>query len=122
MIFGLWKKRPPPLQKSKPIRSRSTARYGGMQERVVQGRLEILLDPVLTRHRSVLEPAKALAELSLVEQERFIATIDRISLKEPELAFHFCMLAVPAISELDATTWEPWMTTSPTTGADPVPS
>jgi len=109
MIFGLWKKRPPPLQKSKPIRSRSTARYGGMQERVVQGRLEILLDPVLTRHRSVLEPAKALAELSLVEQERFIATIDRISLKEPELAFHFCMLAVPAISELDATTWEPWV-------------
>jgi nitric oxide reductase NorD protein len=109
MIFGLWKKRPPPLQKSKPIRSRSTARYGGMQERVVQARLELLVDPVLTRHRSVLEPAKVLAGLSLVEQERFIATVDRISLKEPELAFHFCLLAVPALTELDDTTWEPWV-------------
>jgi nitric oxide reductase NorD protein len=109
MIFGFWKKRPAPLQRSKPLRSRSTVRYGGMQERELQARLELLLDPVLTRHRSVLEPARALAEFSLVEQQRFLASIDRVSLHEPELAFHFCQLAIPALAELDDTAWEPWI-------------
>ena len=80
-----------------------------MQARELQARLELLLDPVLTRHRSVLKPAMALAELSLVEQERFIASVDRISLHEPELAFRFCELAIPALTELDDTAWEPWI-------------
>ena len=80
-----------------------------MQARELQTRLELLLDPVLTRHRSVLEPAMALAELSLVEQERFIASVDRISLHQPELALRFCELAIPALTELDDTAWEPWI-------------
>ena len=109
MIFGLWKKKPGHLQKNGLARARSTARYGGMQVRELQARMELLLDPVLTRHRSVIEPATALAKLSLMEQERFIATVDRISLNEPELAFHFCLLAIPALAELDDTTWEPWV-------------
>ena len=109
MIFGLWKKKPAHLQKNGPTRARSTARYGGMQVRELQARMELLLDPVLTRHRSVIEPATALARLSLVEQERFIASVDRISLNEPELAFHFCLLAIPALAELDDAAWEPWV-------------
>jgi nitric oxide reductase NorD protein len=109
MMFDFWTKKQVALQRSKPLRSRSTVRYGGMQVRELQARLELLLDPVLTRHRSVLKPARALAEFSLVEQERFLASIDRVSLHEPELAFHLCQLAIPALAELDDTTWEPWI-------------
>ena len=80
-----------------------------MQVRELQARLELLVDAVLTRHRSVIEPARALAGFNLVEQERFIASVDLLSLSDPELAFRFCQQAVPALAKLDDTDWEPWV-------------
>lgn len=109
MIFGFWKKQPLRSQQPGLPGSRSTAVFGGMQVRELQARLELLVDPVLNRHRSVIEPARALAEYSLVEQERFIASVDRISLNNPELAFRFCQQAIPALAVLDDAAWEPWI-------------
>ena len=113
MIFEFWKrKRKRESQNSPPPavhRTRSTASFGGMQERVIQARLEILVDAVLTRHRSVIEPARALSKFSLIEQERFLSSVDHISLQNQELAFHFCQLAIPALIELSDTLWKPWV-------------
>jgi len=111
MNFGFWKKKPKPKQQAKAARTRSTARYGGMQERVIQARLEIFIDAVLTRKRSVIETARALSKFSLIDQQRFLSSIDRISLISQELAFHFCMLATPALAELSDTAWEHWIDT-----------
>lgn len=109
MIFGFWKKKRLRSRQPRPATSGSSARFGGMQEREIQTRFELLVDTVLNRRRSVIEPARALAEFSLVEQERYIAGVDRISLTDPELAFFFCQRAIPALAELDYGAWEPWI-------------
>lgn len=80
-----------------------------MQVRELQARLELLVDTVLKRQRSVIEPARNLARYNLVEQDRFITSVDRISLANPELAFHFCHQAIPALAVLDDTAWDPWV-------------
>ena len=96
MNFRFWNKtrnNPGHKQPARALRKRSTASYGGMQERVIQAHLEILVDAVLTRKRSVITTARSLAKFSLVDQERFLNSVDQISLINQELAFHFCMLA-----------------------------
>jgi nitric oxide reductase NorD protein len=109
MNFVFWKKKSGPKQQAKTLRTRSTAKYGGMQERVIQARLEIFVDAVLKRKRSVISTARALSEFSLIDQERFLHSVDRISLINQELAFRFCMLATPALAELSDTAWEHWI-------------
>ncbi len=108
-MFGLWKRKPRQSCEATPPKPRSTAKFGGMQERVLQARIELLVDAVMTRHRSVIEPARALTAFSLVEQERFLASVDRISLHDPEFAFRFCHQAIPALAEMDDADWEPWV-------------
>ena len=109
MNFGFWKKKTKDTRQARPLRTRSTASFGGMQERVIQARLEMFVDAVLTRHRSVIEPARALAKFSLVDQQRFLNSVDQISLINQELAYQFCMLATPALSDLTDTAWQDWV-------------
>ena len=111
MIFGFWKRKRKPHNStpSATNRTRSTASFGGMQERVIQARLEILVDAVLTRHRSVIEPARNLSKFSLLDQQRFLASVDRMSLINQELAYRFCMLATQALAELSDAVWEHWI-------------
>ena len=57
----------------------TSAAYGGMGVRQLQLRMELLVDQVLSSHRSVFEPAKQLAGYALVDQERFLNSIEKIS-------------------------------------------
>ena len=109
MNFGFWKKKTKDTRQARPLRTRSTASFGGMQERVIQARLEIFVDAVLTRHRSVIEPARTLSKFSLVDQQRFLSSVDQISLINQELAYQFCMLATPALSDLSDSAWQNWI-------------
>ncbi len=109
MLFGIWKKKPPLKQGATNKLSRSGAHYGGMQVRELQARLEIVLDAVLNRHLSVLVPAQKLAALSLMDQQRFLDSVDRISLINTEYALQFCYEAIPALGVLDEKEWDPWI-------------
>ncbi len=109
MLFGIRKKKPPLKQGSTNKPSRSGTHYGGMQVRELQARLEIILDAVLNRHLSVLVPAQKLAGLSLMDQQRFLDSVDRISLVNTEYALQFCYEAIPALGVLDDNEWDPWI-------------
>ncbi|MEW8298523.1 MAG: hypothetical protein AB2712_06740, partial [Candidatus Thiodiazotropha sp.] len=80
-----------------------------MQERELQLRLELILEDVMNRRRSLLQPARALVGFPLVEQERFIGSVERISLSSAELAYQFCHLATPKLAKLDDAVWPSWV-------------
>lgn len=87
----------------------SSARFGGRGVRELQTKLEIILDHVLRSGRSLLEPSKTLATYNLVEQERFLRTVERISDTSVELAYQFCHYGTPALKLLDEIQWGPWV-------------
>lgn len=109
MVLGLLKKKPRKSRQVIPTRPRTTPRFGGMQERELQLRLELILEDVMNRRRSLLQPARALAGFPLVEQERFIGSVERISLSSAELAYQFCHLATPKLAKLDDAVWPSWV-------------
>lgn len=109
MIFRFWNKKLAPSSPKKLPRPRSTSNFGGMQVRELQARLEIMVDAVLKRQRSVLKPAQALAEFSLMQQTRFLDSLDKISLKNQELAYQFCQLGITPLTEIDDNAWNPWI-------------
>lgn len=109
MIFGLWNKKPSSSARKNLPKPRSTTSFGGMQVRELQARLEIMVDAVLNRQRSVLKPAQKLAKFSLMQQKRFLDSLDKISLCNQELAYQFCHLGIPALAEIDDNAWNPWI-------------
>jgi nitric oxide reductase NorD protein len=87
----------------------SSARFGGRGVRELQTRIEIIVDRVMHSRRSVIEPAKALAQFNLVEQERFLVSVDLIAETSAELAYNFCHFAVPALRLIDEEHWQRWI-------------
>lgn len=108
MKFRFWRN----FQRARaaPTPDRPATTYGGMQERELQARLEIILDAVVTRKRGVLTVARALTAFNLVEQDRFLAATDQLALHSPELAYRFCDSAVTALKLLSDDQWLPWIT------------
>ncbi|MFK7795497.1 MAG: nitric oxide reductase activation protein NorD [Gammaproteobacteria bacterium] len=95
-----------------PVRSgknQNSSSFGGMGERELQLRLELLVDQVLSTTNSVFEPAQALVGASLADQERFIHSVDSISLIDVMLAFNFCHFAPPSLKVIDEEDWESWI-------------
>ncbi|MFK7816860.1 MAG: nitric oxide reductase activation protein NorD [Gammaproteobacteria bacterium] len=86
----------------------TSASYGGMGERELQLRMEILVDQVLSSRRSVFEPAKELAVFAKVDQDRFLNSVDTFCNTSVELAFNFCQFAPHSLQLVDEKNWNDW--------------
>ncbi len=95
-----------------PVRAgknQNSSSFGGMGERELQLRLELLIDQVLSSTNSVFKPAQALVGSSLADQERFLQSVDTLSLTDAMLAFNFCHFAPPSLKVIDEEDWKPWI-------------
>tara|TARA_B110000977_G_scaffold43147_1_gene58468 strand:+ start:78675 stop:80954 length:2280 start_codon:yes stop_codon:yes gene_type:complete len=90
-------------------RNQNGSIYGGMSEREIQLRLELVVEQVLTTARSVFAPAQQLTQFSLADQERFIQSANTVSAIDAELSYHFCHLAPAALMLLDEGDWLDWI-------------
>lgn len=91
-----------PTRKGKNHNSSS---FGGMGERELQLKLELLVEDVLSTTNSVFGPAQALVNISLADQERFLASVSDIANVNVQLAYEFCHHATSGISSLDEEDW-----------------
>ena len=87
----------------------TSASYGGMGVRELQLRMELLVDQVLSSHRSVFEPAKQLAGFAKVDQDRFLESVDKICTTSVELAYNFCQFAPKSLQLVDEENWDKWI-------------
>ena len=96
-----------------PVRTgknQNSSTFGGMGERELQLRMELLVDQMLSTKNSVFEPAQTLVSSSLADQERFLESVDAISKINVELAFYFCQFAPPSLKLIEEDDWSPWIT------------
>ncbi len=75
----------------------------------LQQRLESLVYMVLSFRRNVDIPAEELARHPREAQERFLRSVQYISPQTQELAYNFCMFALPALDLLDESEWNDWV-------------
>lgn len=95
-----------------PVRTgknNNSSSFGGMGERELQLRLELLVEPILSTHHSVFEPAQALVDFSLADQERFLDSVDTIAATSVKLAYNFCHLGPPSLKLIDEEAWPAWI-------------
>ncbi len=95
-----------------PVRTgknNNSSSFGGMGERELQLRLELLVEPILSTHHSVFEPAQALVTSSLADQERFLDSVETIANSSIKLAYNFCHLAPPSLKLIDEEAWPTWI-------------
>ena len=88
----------------------TSASYGGMGVRELQLRMELLVDQVISSHRSVFKSAEQLAEFAKVDQDRFLGSVEKISMTSVELAYNFCHFAPRSLQLVDEAHWEDWIT------------
>lgn len=89
-------------------KNQNSSTFGGMGERELQLRLELLVEDMLSTHNSVFAPAQALVNISLADQERFLETVSNIADINVELAYEFCHNATSSIRLLDEEDWPEW--------------
>ncbi len=87
----------------------TSASYGGMGVRELQLRMELLVDQVISSHRSVFEPAKELAGFAKVDQDRFLNSVEKICSTSVELAYNFCHFAPKSLQIVDEEKWDEWI-------------
>ncbi len=87
----------------------TSASYGGMGERELQIRMELLVDQMLSTQHSVFEPAKQLVGFAKVDQDRFLNSVEKLSHTSVELAFYFCQFAPPSLQLVDEENWDNWV-------------
>lgn len=87
----------------------TSASYGGMGIRELQLRMELLVDQVISSHRSVFEPAEQLARFSKVDQDQFLGSVEKISRTSVELAYNFCHFAPESLRLIDEAHWNDWI-------------
>ncbi len=87
----------------------TSASYGGMGVRELQLRMELLVDRVISSHRSVFEPAKELAGFAKVDQDRFLNSVEKICSTSVELAYNFCHFAPKSLQIVDEEKWDEWI-------------
>ena len=90
-------------------KNQNSSTYGGMGERELQLRMELLVDQVLSSQRSVFKPAQALVDFSLSDQERFLEAIDTLANTSVELAYNFCHFAPPSLRKIELEDWSAWI-------------
>ncbi len=86
----------------------TSATYGGMGVRELQLRMELIVEPILSKQNSVFEPAKELAVFSKVDQDRFLQSVEKISKTDTALAFKFCHFGPLSLQLVDEENWNDW--------------
>lgn len=87
-----------------------SAQVGGMGERELQLRMEMLVGKALeTKSTQVFETSQALAGLSLTEQDRFMQAATRLQQKNEDLAYCFCCHGIHGLKTLRGNEWEKWL-------------
>ncbi len=88
----------------------ASAQVGGMGERELQLRMEMLVDQAL-REKSVevFETSKKLAMLSLTEQNRFMQAVTRLQAQSDHLAYCFCCYGSAGLQALQGNDWGKWL-------------
>lgn len=92
-------------------KNHNSSNFGGMGERELQLKLELLVEDVLSTTNSVFGPAQALVDISLADQERFLASVEQLTKIDAQLAFEFCHHAASSIKLLDEEDWPEWVET-----------
>ena len=88
----------------------ASAQLGGMGERELQLRMEMLVDKALReKSSSVFATSKRLAAFSLHEQERFLNAVARLQKQSDSLAYCLCCHGSPALTALQGNDWEQWL-------------
>lgn len=90
-------------------KNQNSSSYGGMGEREIELRLELIVEPALVKKRSVFRAAQQLAESSLADQERFLDAVEVIAKADVELSYHFCHLGVSSLKLLEEHAWPAWI-------------
>lgn len=67
------------------------------------------VDMVMSIRRSVQTPASELAGMARAEQERFLESLRLINRTSTELAYNFCMFALPGLRRLQPEDWHTWV-------------
>lgn len=90
-------------------KNQNSSTYGGMGERELQLRMELLLQHMIDANHSVFKPAQALVDFSLADQERFLETVDTIANTNIELAYNFCHFAPSGLKKIELEDWPAWI-------------
>ena len=95
MAMGFFKKllshkRESPIIGADKPTLKASAEYGGMGERELQLRLELILDKMATGDPAIYATARGLTAYSLSEQERFLRAAQDWRRQSPEFACQFC--------------------------------
>ena len=103
------KKRESPIIGDDQPKLKASAECGGMGERELQLRLELILDKLAAGEQTIYTAAKELAAYSLSEQTRFLQTIQAWQKQSPPMAYQLCRYGLPAFKQLKAQDWDKWL-------------
>ena len=96
--------------RKRKARAATSVRYGGMGERELQLKMELILENFISdRNYQVFEPAKRLSAFSMSEQERFLKAAERLARRSPNLAHRFCLDGVAALTAMSEDEWDEWL-------------
>ena len=90
-------------------RTSSSTDYGGMGEREIQLRLELLIDLPNKDLSELFQTAKALTGFGMADQLRLLAAAEQLRNISTELAHEFCCKAVVALKNLNDKDWQMWV-------------
>ena len=90
-------------------RGPSSTDYGGMGEREIQLRLELLIDLPNKDLSELFQVAKSLTQFSMADQLRLLEAAQQLSNISTELAHEFCCSAIIALKHLDDKNWHAWV-------------
>ena len=77
--------------------------------KIIEQRLDELLDAVLSSRRTVVEPAMALAKFSREQQEFTLSWLSVVTKTNSELGYQFIRHVPLALTQLDRATSEKWI-------------
>ena len=114
MAMGFFKKllshkRESPIIGADKPTLKASAEYGGMGERELQLRLELILDKMASGDPAIYATARGLTAYSLSEQERFLRAAQDWRRQSPEFACQFCHHGLTAFKRLKGEAWDDWL-------------
>ena len=90
-------------------RGPSSTDYGGMGEREIQLRLELLIDLPNKDLSELFQTAKSLTRFGMADQLRLLNAAQELSLVSTEITHEFCCRAIVALKHLDDKNWRAWV-------------
>ena len=98
------------LNASKTVeRKSSSTDFGGMGEREIQLRLELLIDLPNRDLSDLFRTAQALTRFGMADQLRLLEAAQQLSLLSTEVTHEFCCRAVVPLKQLDDKNWRVWV-------------